>query len=292
MWHPSEPGRVLAIDFGGTKVAVTTGDGSRVEAAEFGADATPVEVLRLAVELTERLGHDAPDVVSIATPGSIVDGRALFAPNVAGWDLINLAAWGRSTYDAAVVVSNDVEAAAAGEALAGALCGVDVGLYLNIGTGIAASIVADGRVLTGANRLAGEIGYGRVGRAEGIDWATREAPLEQLAGGVGFRAAGIRIPADADLDWLDGPDGAPTRDALDELARHLLTCVLLVDPAVVVVGGGLARLGVVLDHLRRRLDAATLAPVRLVVSAFGRHASVRGALAIGTMKSQKSQETT
>lgn len=289
MWQASEPGRVLAVDFGGTKVAVTTGDGSAVLSDEFDRGAAPGEVLQLAVELGGRLDAAAPEVVSIATPGSIVDGHALFAPNVSGWDGVDLSSWGRDAFGCHVIVTNDVEAAATGEALAGALLGIDIGMYVNIGTGIAAAVVAHGRVLQGAHRLGGEIGYGRVGPADRIDWGSRAAPLEMLAGGVGFREAGINIPFEATLDWLDAPEGSACRTALDELARHLLTCVLLIDPAVVVLGGGLARVPVVLAGLRRRLTQAALAPVELVLSAHGPHASVRGALALASL--EKNQET-
>lgn len=278
MSQPSEA--LLAIDFGGTKVAVTTGTGNHLVAHEFAAGATPAEVLQLAVDLAASLGAE-PELVSIATPGVIVDGHALFAPNVDGWDQVDLGDWARRTFGAEVLVSNDVEAAAAGEALSGALRGVDVGLYLNIGTGIAAAIVVAGTVLKGAHQLGGEIGYAKVGPTPAIRWSSDVAPLEGLSGGVGFRQAGIRLPDDVGLDWLDAPEGTRAREALDELARHLVTCVLLVDPSVIVVGGGLARVPVVMEHLRRRVGQAALAPVDLVVSAFGPHASVLGALAIG-----------
>lgn len=271
---------VLAIDFGGTKVAVTAGSPAGVLSEEFGPHAPPRRVLGLAADLATRLGG-RPEVVSIATPGVIVDGHARFAPNVAGWDEVDLARWGRDTFGAAVVLTNDVEAAAAGEALAGALRGVDVGLYLNLGTGLAAAIVLDGVVVKGAHGVGGEIGYAKTGAARDVDWSHDRAQLERLAGGIGLREAGIRIPDDAGPDWLDDPAGARVKEALDEVARHLTTCVLLVDPQVVVLGGGLARLGVVSGHLRRRVRQAALADVDVTVSAFARHASVLGALEIG-----------
>ena len=58
-----------------------------------------------------------------------------------------------------VTMATDVKAAALAEARWGALAGVDPGVYLNLGTGLAAAIVAGGRVLAGANGAAGEIGY-------------------------------------------------------------------------------------------------------------------------------------
>lgn len=153
-------------------------------------------------------------------------------------------------------------------------------MYVNLGTGIAAATVIDGVVVHGASGMAGEIGYGRVGAADGIDWERSHASLELLAGGAGFRAAGIRIPERGGATWLAGEDGRDAKVALDELARHLLTCVLLLNPRLVVIGGGLSKVSTVVDHLRARLASGALAPVEVVRSRFGSHASLLGTLVI------------
>ena len=57
------------------------------------------------------------------------------------------------------MIDNDVNAAAAAELRWGALRGVDIGLYVNLGTGLAAALVVGGRVVPGAHGAAGEIGY-------------------------------------------------------------------------------------------------------------------------------------
>lgn len=283
MWQPSRPGAVLAVDFGGTKVAVTTGDGTQIRAVEFTPGADPREILDLAARLGEEVRSGQPEVVSISTPGVIRDGRALLAPNIVGWEDIDLIAWAKRHFAPhQVAVTNDVEAAGWAEALAGSLEGVDIGLYVNLGTGIAAASVVHGRVVHGSHGMAGEIGYARTGPTETIGWSGDDAPLELLAGGVGLRNSGIVLPLDMAASWLDGPEGQAAGAALDELARHLLTCVLLLDPRLVVLGGGLARVPLVVEHLGRRLREGCPVPMPVSVSRFGRHASVLGALTLGT----------
>lgn len=280
-----EPGQVAAIDFGGSKVAVATGDGKLHAAAPFPPSSKAQDVLNLAVELVTHIGVTAPRVVSISTPGGVSDDAVSFAPNVSGWSDVHLGQWAdRVWHPTTIHVTNDVDSACLAEVELGALRDIDVGLYLNLGTGIAAAICVDGKVLRGAHGLGGEIGYALPGPAEFISWHSGRAQLEQVAGGVGLRNAGIRIPMDADESWFQGSDGASARMALDELARHVATAVLLLDPRRVVVGGGLSRVQAVISHLTTRLNAVALAPPEVRVSEFAEGASVLGALAIGSRK--------
>jgi len=74
-------------------------------------------------------------------------------------------------------------------------------------------------------------------------------------------------------------DLALLRERVDELARHVLTCALLLDPQRVVVGGGMSRATkVILNPLRARLESAMVFPPEVVESSFGADASLRGAV--------------
>ena len=72
---------------------------------------------------------------------------------------------------------NDVKLAALAELTWGALAGVDCGVYVNLGTGIAATLVIDGRVVEGAHGAAGEVGY----------WLTDGSATPLMAGTAPFR---------------------------------------------------------------------------------------------------------
>ena len=196
-----------------------------------------------------------------------------------------------------VGVENDVNAAAVGAA---ALLGVDDLVYLSIGTGIAAGAVLDGRLRRGANGAAGEIGHLAVDPDGPRCACGQRGCLETVASGA---AIGRRWP---------GSGGAPFRSLLaaaadgdveaaalrDEVARRLADAVsvlgLLLDPAVVAIGGGAAEAGsALLDAIRSALaDGEGRAPLlhradlarRLVVVPPGDGAGARGAAALALLR--------
>jgi glucokinase len=120
--------------------------------------------------------------------------RILLAPNLPGWEEIDLAARLRSATGITVgAVTNDVRAGALAEARLGALRGCRCGLCVNLGTGIAAALVMDGRVAEGAHHAAGEIAYIRSPGTLGAWAVTGHAPLESVVGGraLAERAANV-----------------------------------------------------------------------------------------------------
>ena len=284
---------VLGIDFGGTKVALCVDDAGRVIASDripirLGDSARTV-VDRTITAVKRMLDACLAPVIAvgIVTPGIVHDHRIELAPNVDGWSELSL----RDRFVdglgiSLVVVGNDVKAAALAEATTGALAGVDPGLYLNLGTGIAAAIVVNGTVVQGAHGASGEIGYGTVGASGELDWSGRGAPLEQHVGGRGLGERGSqRFGTDGsarsilDLARTEAAASMFLRERVDELARHVLTCALLLDPQRVVVGGGMSRATkVILNPLRARLESAMVFPPEVVESSFGADASLRGAV--------------
>ena len=286
-------GAILGIDFGGTKVAL------RVDAdgTALASDRLLIETGEGALEVVDRtvaaarqlLAHcEVPVVaVGIATPGIVHDDRIELAPNVVGWSDISLR---ERMVDGLgiplVFVGNDVKAAVLAEMTTGALVGMNPGLYLNLGTGIAAAMVVNGVVVEGAHNASGEIGYAVVGATSVIDWIGKGAPLEELMGGRGLGERGSnRFGTDgsarAILDLARNDDEAAgfVRAGVDELARHILTCVLLLDPQRVVIGGGMSRASdLLLDPLRARLHAVLTFPPEIVHSSFGTDASLLGAI--------------
>ena len=198
---------VLGIDFGGTKIDVGTADlggeallSGRLETeANSGAAQAVDRALGLARGLVERSAEGGGRCLAagVVSPGIVREDAVLLAPNVPGWGELRLPERVGAALDGVpVAAGNDVNAAALAESRWGALHAADPGLFISLGTGIKAAIVIGGRVFTGANGAAGEIGYS-LRHAEGANgFANGRAPLEEFVGGraIGERAGCFPMP--------------------------------------------------------------------------------------------------
>ncbi len=246
----------VGADVGGTKidaVAVSaTGEiVARVRRPTGWGDAAVVDSIVDAVSLlTLDGGFAAGDVASVGVgiPG-VVDadaGRVLHAVNL-GVESLDLAGRVKALLAVDVRVENDVKAAAVGAA---ALRGADGSMaYLNLGTGVAAGIVVDGRIWRGARGTAGEVGHLSVdprGRPCGCG---QRGCIETLCGGGALARAWGRPGALPVLDILDAADaGDPLAlelraDLFHGGAAAVRALVLSADVERVVIGGGLSALG-------------------------------------------------
>jgi glucokinase len=288
---------VLGIDFGGTKIAAAVCDaaGNKLASAvvaslgEQGARASFGHGLQTARELLVTAAPDAPlAAVGVSTFGIPFDDRVELAPVIDGWESLELGRELRAAFPgAAVAMATDAKAAALAEIRWGALAGCDPAVYLNLGTGLAAAIVTGGRVLSGSNGAAGEIGYSLreladVGRDDGL-----RIPLEDMVSGQALRRRagqlGRRLTA-AELfeQAASGPElEALVSEFVDELAFHVVNLAIVVNPERVAVGGGITRSW---DRIRPRLEEALLAgvpyPPQLVLARFPHDAPLLGAVAL------------
>jgi predicted NBD/HSP70 family sugar kinase len=286
---------VLGIDFGGTKVALAIAglDGRFLATerlatrGERGATQAVERALsrgRALVAATARETGGRCVAVGAVSPGIVLRDRILLAPNVPGWEELALHALLRDGLELdAVIVSNDVKAAALAEARRGALRDVDPGLLVVLGTGVAAGIVIGGRVVDGAAGGAGEIGYGLTGRLGEAGAAAGRAPLEELAGGRAIGERGSRLlgrPLSA-AEVFASPDPRARRlvdEALAQLAVHVANLAIALDPARIALAGGLmASADRVLGPLAARLASAAPFPPELVPAAFVHDGPLRGA---------------
>jgi glucokinase len=297
---PVHPPVVLGLDFGGTKIAVAVSDvtGARLGTmsvdtpAAHGGQATLDQGLRAARMLLAASAAGASVVAvgvsTIGIPGE--DGVAL-APAVPGWESIALGREIEAAFPGAQVrLATDVKAAARAEAAWGALVGADPGIYLNLGTGLATAIVANGAVINGRNGASGEIGYNlRSVTDVGVKLADR-VPLEDVVSGKAFQQSAVRL-----VPGLSSPAAAFERadtetrlaelvDAfVAELSYHMVNLAIAVDPTRIAVGGGMVRSWQHIEGgLRRALDAAVPYPPELVRAKFPFDAPLMGALALGT----------
>jgi len=304
----TNPSVVAGIDFGGSKIAVAVCDlsGNRLAFSRVdtrAGDAYPAGLAgaRAIFERGVRTTHElvataAPDselaAVGVATFGIPAEDRVLLAPAIDGWESLPLGRELRAAFPGAQVkMATDVKAAAAAEYRWGALQGCDPGVYLNLGTGLAAAIVAGGQVLSGEVGAAGEIGYNlRAISDVGLGLAER-IPLEDAVSGLGLaRQVSARGLSTADVFDTNLGD----RDLADlatgfvaELAFHLVNLAICINPARIAVGGGMAGSWARLQpDLERALNAGAPFPPELVLAEFPHEAPLIGAVALAVDAAQ------
>ncbi|HLJ33462.1 MAG TPA: ROK family protein [Ktedonobacteraceae bacterium] len=288
---------VVAIDFGGTKVAIATADRTgtimkqaRIDThASQGAQQLLERTTVAAQTLIERTLKEVDGqcvAVGVVTPGVVHDDGILLSPNIPGWEQVPLRDTMHASLRLPTVVGNDVKAAAMAEVLWGVLKGADPAVYLSLGTGIAAAIVIGGRVVTGAHGASGEIGYNLRSVLDHAGAAHGRAPLEEAIGGrfIGERASlllGESLSAAELFAHSDIRARFLVDEMLAELATHVANLAILVDPARIAVGGGLMSSGdVILRALAFRLGYAVPFPPEIVPAKFLNDASLHGAIAL------------
>jgi glucokinase len=289
---------VVAIDFGGTKVALATAnreggilEQARIETeAELGAKQAierTLGVARRLMEHTSILMGGRCVAAGAVSPGIIQADRILLAPNVPGWGQLTLLDTVRDGLELTqVAVGNDVKAATMAELRWGSLRGADPAVYLNLGTGVAAALIIHGRVLTGAHGASGEIGYSLRGVAGEQGAAEGRAPLEEAIGGRaigerGSKVLGGNLTAADIFASTDKRAQAFVDEVLAELSLHVANLAILIDPARIAVGGGLMSSGErILDVLTSRLRSTVPFPPEVVPARFVHDAALRGAIAL------------
>lgn len=264
----------LGIDVGGTgiKAAIVDAEGRILHRAEAptgaaeGAGAVLARIRRLGLSLMERA--ETPVMAcGVGSPGRIDHrrGRVIFASgNLPGWTGLALGAELHQAFGVPVVVDNDVNAAATGEAWIGAARGASDFLMLTLGTGVGGALTVHGRLWRGARFGAGEVGHmalypggepcpcGGRGCAEryvSSKALTRRAN-EALTEGTPFR--GIRDVIRA-AEQGAGERQRAARLGVEQwtgdLALFLMNLQMAFDPQMIVVGGGITRLGYWWDRL-------------------------------------------
>jgi glucokinase len=297
--------RVLAIDIGGSKLAAGFVDraGALTERCQVPTDAGDgaEQALDRALSLGEELLGDGsggaagggarggdPVALGLSTNGLTREDGVELAPAVPGWDRLQIPSRLRERFPGlATAILNDVKAATLAELRWGALRDVREGLYVNLGTGVAAGIVTGGNLCYGANGAAGEIGYlaptPQAAHARRLD----EALLEERLGGRGvarWASAELGRPVTmAELFAAGSDDRArELRDRLvDEIGFWVANVAVVVDPQRVALGGGLMRAASSLcGEVAAAIARVGPFSVEVVPARFGAESSLLGAGAI------------
>ena len=295
----------IGFDYGGTKIAGVAIDGAgttlatgRVPTPRHDYDGGIRAIAELTAELEARAGHRA-DSVGIGVPGSVDRDSGRIAMGNSVWlhgrDLRGDLA---RALHRPVAIANDANCFALSEAVDGAGAGVPVVFGAILGTGVGGGLVVHGRLVEGVNAIGGEWGHIPL-PAPADDERPGPACSCGVAGHVEAWLAGPGLAADherrAGLPRGTGPDAqalverAAAGDATAEetltrfearLARALAVLVNVIDPDVIVLGGGLSNV----DRVYRTVPAL-IAPhvfggrfrTRLVRNLHGDSSGVRGA---------------
>jgi len=308
---------VLALDIGGTKLAVglLTAGGEVLASVMAPTEpaATPARVL---VTLSAMSGTAVREArvrwadlrgvgVSFGGPVDFLSGTTVTCHHLPGWEGVPLRDLVSQQTNLPVVMDNDANAAALGETVFGAARGCEHVLYVTVSTGIGAGLVLNGLVHRGANSMAGELGHtlivpdgpacscGRRGCLEAVAAGPAIARAAREALATGEPSALCSLDPDQ-LTAKDVADAAPT-DALaarviaqagEYLGLALAAVVNLVNPQMVVIGGGVSQGGDCLfaplrETVARHAVSESTRDLRIVPAALGAQSALFGAAALG-----------
>lgn len=297
---------VLAIDLGAShaSIAVTDLAGRILQQKTVDSDIAdgPEAVLELVtnigLELLEAVDRPVRDVagVGIGVPGPVehATGRPANPPIMPGWHDFDIPAELGKTFTGPVLVDNDVNLMALGEFVTSWQSSQHL-LLIKVATGIGAGVIADGRLMRGALGSAGDLGHVQVAGApdDVVCRCGNVGCLEAIAAGPAIaaklRAKGLDIDGSQGIvDAVAAGDIAAlqaVREAGRDIGTVLATCVNLLNPSVIVVGGKLSEAG---EYLlagvrevvyRRSLPLATH-DLRIVSTTAGTQGGILGASAM------------
>lgn len=279
----------LAIDIGGTKFSMAVFEDrrlvlreSRATDREGGRDWMLSQIELLAGAWRKQAGFDRCGI-GFGGPVDFAAQRITLSTHVGGWKDFRLAAHLEERLGVPTVMDNDANVGALGEALYGAGAGHSPLFYMTLSTGVGGGLVVDGRIYRGADSYAGEIGHLTV-RPEGPECLCgARGCLERMCAGIWFETD----HGHSAKQMLE--DAGFARRYVVDLALGLKACVMLLNPARIVIGGGISKAGEALfaplrEELRRQITNWSRARLDVVPAALGDDSVLHGALALARGK--------
>jgi glucokinase-like ROK family protein len=308
-------GHVVGIDMGATHVGIVVTDFSAhvLEEIEYpfsvanGPQMCLTEIGGYINELLSKLQLNINKIsaVGIGVPGPIVteSGEVSSPPIMPGWDEYPIRAHLEQLWKVPVSIGNDAELGALGEWAYGAGRGESNLAYIKVGTGVGAGLLLDGHIYRGTTGCAGEIGHITIQENGPLCTCGNHGCLEAMAGGhaIARKAreaieTGKRTQMSAvEPEKILAVNVAAAAQRGDLVAQQIITeagahlgiaiasLVNLINPGMVVIGGGVSQLGdLLLDPIRktvmeRSLNSAAKV-VRITSAVLGRRASSMGAV--------------
>lgn len=319
MITPAKQRFAIGVDLGGTKVASAIADAEGhilskhtfPTGGEDGAEAVMDRIKAGIRQLLEDVDASPAQLIGIGvgSPGPLDTRRGVvvFAPNlpfrnVPVTDIL------QQEFHVPVFLENDANAAGLGEARLGAGQGRRHVVYITVSTGIGGGIIIDGRIYRGAHDFAGEIGHMTIEPGGPVCGCGNRGCLEAVASGTAMARDGRsmmiagRTPilaqlVEQDPEKVNAETVAQAAQQGDEGCRELVertgyylglgvaNVANLLDPEMVIIGGGVAKMGEPLfarvrQVLSQRALAAVANAVEVVPAALGGDAGVIGAVQV------------
>ncbi|MFB3828773.1 MAG: ROK family protein [Bryobacteraceae bacterium] len=276
---------ILAIDIGGTKFSMAAFQGDRMVRRESratdkqgGREWMLEQIGSLARAWHEELPFERCGI-GFGGPVHFAEQRVALSTHVGGWRDFRLTAFMHGLLGIPVVMDNDANAGAVGEGEFGAGRGCSPLFYMTLSTGIGGGIYHGGRVWRGADSYGGEIGHLTI-RPDGPECLCgARGCFERMCCGL----------------WLERDHGKPAKELLCDpafveryvvdLALGLKACIMLLNPARIVIGGGIGKAGDKLfvplrSELRRQITSWSGARIDVQPAALGDDSVLYGALAL------------
>lgn len=266
--------RYLAIEIGGSKLQILVGDASAQVLQRHRFEVVPAQGgagIRRQIEaaLAELLPAAQPAAIGVGFGGPVDwrQGTICCSHQIEGWANFELGDWLAKLTGRPVIVENDSNAAALGEAKRGAGRGFNPAFYFNMGSGVGGGLVVDGRIYHGAKPGEVEFGHLRLDRSGATvesccsGWAVdarirallQSAPDSLLARLTRNNPGGEARFLAAAVSEGDKTAQAILRETAENLGFALSHVVHLFHPEVVVAGGGLSLVG---EPLRAAVENA------------------------------------
>ena len=275
----------LAIDIGGTKFSMAVFEDrhmvKRVTHATDREGGPEWMVSRIEEIALDWMGAHKLDRCGIGFGGPVnfEAQRVTQSTHVGGWNDFPLVERLNAAFGIPVLMDNDANAGGLGEAMYGA--GIDRRplFYMTLSTGIGGGIITDDGVYRGADSYAGEIGHLTIRPAGPVCLCGSQGCLERMCCGL----------------WLDRDHGRSAEELMRDpefvkgyvvdLALGLKSAVMLLNPARIVIGGGIAKAGERLfgplgEEMNRQITGWSRARIDIVPAALGDDSVLWGALAM------------
>ena len=295
----------VGLDIGGTKCAISTGECAEDSIKVLSREEFPTAGLSWREVLEEFAGRISAVArasrafsigISCGGPLDSQKGVILSPPNLPGWDDVPIVEFFASRFHVPVHVQNDANACALAEYRFGAGRGTRNMVFMTFGTGLGAGIVIDGRLYSGTNDNAGEIGHVRLASTGPLGY-NKEGSAEGFCSGAGIaRLAKMRKGLDLTAKEIfarvraGDPDCTEVfRESAEKLATILAFTIDVLNPEVIALGGVFMRnadlfMPVVDPILDREALPLARGVCRIVPAGLGESVGDYAALAVAGME--------
>ncbi|MDZ4801657.1 MAG: ROK family protein [Bryobacteraceae bacterium] len=280
---------ILAIDIGGTNFTMAVFEAGRMIAREsratdrVGGREWLTGQIAEVIEAWKPMHSWTACGIGFGGPVDFASQAVVLSTHVGGWDGFSLREFVEAAAGVPVVMDNDANVGALGEWVYGAGKGCDPLFYMTLSTGIGGGIIHGGRVLRGADSYGGEIGHLTI-RPDGPGCLCGSCGcFERMCCGL----------------WMERDYGRSAQQLLREpafvqnyvvnLAMGLKAAIMLLNPARIVIGGGIAKAGDTLfvplrRELRRQITSWSRARIDVVPAGLGDDSVLWGALVLAEEK--------